>query len=592
MPAQATRVTASLFRRPLKRDEMLPEFKAVRRDPAAAPRKPFVRRLLAAAERAVERFPSIPDTTYTLWHEYGRTGVRRNYDRVQHAKRTALGCAAVLALFRREPRWIDRVHDYTWSICEETNWVPPEHMGSYPIDLFSAETGFQLAEMAHLLGGLLDQELVDRIRDEVERRILAPYLRKVYGWFDGHNNWTGVCESSVGAAFLYLEKDPVRLARAINRVLSGLDRFRRRAFLADGGSSEGVGYWQYGLINTVAFSEQLRLRTRGRVDVLGHEKFKQIARYPGAALVAPGVYYHCSDCHGRASFAPGFIARLAERTGVDELKAFLNRRSISIGPNRFAHMIRTILWWDGRTHRLPTITDRLLPDTAVARLVCPRHKLVLMAKAGHNAENHNHNDVGSFALYVAGEPVLCDPGCGLYDGRYFGPHRYENPVCGSSGHSVPVIAGRQQEFGADHCGTIEAFDAAGPVKRLELEFAKAYGLRSLRRLDRSILLHARGRDAGRLVLEDAFTFAGKAGRIQEAFVTWGRVSARGGRATVRAATGTLVLRVIEPARAAFRVEEIPVMLAGETEPTTLRRLACSLPKGAGRFRMEIVPATP
>ena len=31
---------------------------------------------------------------------------------------------------------------------------------------------------------------------------------------------------------------------------------------------------------------------------------------------------------------------------------------------------------------------------------------VLAAKAGHNAESHNHNDIGNFVVYVDGKPVL------------------------------------------------------------------------------------------------------------------------------------------------------------------------------------------
>ena len=585
MPATATRVTPRMFRR-LQQDEMLPEFRAVRRNPKAFAKRPVVRQVLRACKHAAGGIEPIPADSYTLWHEYGRNGVRRNYDALYFRRRTGLAVASVLALLHRDRHWIDLVHDYAWSICGESNWVVPEHMGSDPIDLFSSETAFQLAETVYLLGDLLDDEVVRRIGDEVEQRILAPYLRKAYGWFNGHNNWTGVCESSVGAAYLYLEKDPKRLARAINRVLAGLERFRRRAFLEDGGSSEGVGYWQYGLINTVAFSEMLRLRTRGKVDFLAHEKVKKIAGYPYASLVAPHTYYSCSDSHGSARFAAGFAARLAERTGSPELAAFLNRDSLSVGVNRFAHMVRTMLWWDGKSRGRPTIADYLLPDTGVARLVDRRHKLVLMAKAGNNQENHNHNDVGSFELYVDGEALLCDPGCGLYDGSYFGPKRYDNPMCGSHGHGVPVIGGKRQAFGAKHRGEVAAFEPGGRVKTCTIEFARAYPAKNLKRLDRALRLDTRD---GTLEIEDTFAFSGRPASVEEALVTWGRVSVRGRRAMVRNNGRQVRLEIVEPAGATFRVEELPVMVARSTEPRTLRRLACVLPKGATSFTLAVRP---
>ena len=582
MPVKAARVTAAMFERPLRRDQMLPEFRAVRKDPAAFARKPFVKRMLAAAAASAEQVTGLPEVTYTLWHEYERTGVRRTFDRAMLGKRSQLGVLAMLALFRRERRWIDRLHDYIWSVCEESNWVPPEHMSNYPIDLFSAETGFQLAEMAHLLSDVLDREVVERIGSEVERRILAPYLRKVYGWFDGHNNWTGVCEGSVGAAFLYLEKDPVRLARAVNRVLRGLEHFRSRAFLGDGGSSEGAGYWQYGLIHTVSFSELLRRRTGGAVDFLAHPKFEKIARYPLATFVAPGKFYSCSDCAGAARFSAGLLARLSERTGAAELGSLLNGDFASVSPSLKG--VRDILWWDGKARRAPKPDDRLLPDTAMVRLVAPGHKLVLMAKAGHNQENHNHNDVGSFAVYVDGHGLLCDAGTGLYNRDYFGPKRYENPICSSLGHSVPVIDGREQAPGEAYRGRIAGFEPGGPVKSCTIEFARAYPVRGLKALERTLRLDAAG---GRITLEDAFAFAGKALPVEEAFVTWDRVSVRGGTARVRAGERSLRLKIVEPSGAVFRVEELSVLLRSTAGPGILRRLACALPRGANRFVVEI-----
>ena len=591
MPSKAMRVTAGMFKRPLKRDEMLLEFRAIRRDPAKAARSAAAKTVLRACTRAAEGIPDIPHTSYTLSREYGRIGVRRNYDQAFSQKRSKFTMAALLAIFRRERRWIDLVQDYIWDICEETSWVVPEHMGSYPIDLFAAETAFMLAEATHLMGDVLDPEIIDRARTEVGRRILEPYLDKDWtaGWFDGRNNWSGVCHGAVAAAFLYLEKSPARLARAINRALAGLEIFRTRAFLEDGGSSEGASYWQYGLINVVDFSELLRRRTRGKIDFLSHEKFARIAEYPLAVAVAPGKTYSCSDCRVDVRFSPGFIARLAERTGARGMTSFLNRAAVASNLSRLPWALRDILWWDGRMRRPRPADDRMLPETGVARMVAPRQHLVVMAKAGNNRENHNHNDVGSFAVYVDSEPLLCDAGTGLYDGAYFGPRRYENPVCGSYGHSVPRIAGREQQFGAKYRGRITAFKATDAAKRLDLEFARAYGLKGIRKLERRIALDARGPEPGRIYLRDTFTFSGRALPVEEAFVTWGRVSVRGRTARIRGEKHDLLLKVVEPAGAVLTVEDVPVMMSGAAEPRTLRRIACVLPKGATSFKLAVRP---
>jgi catalase len=43
----------------------------------------------------------------------------------------------------------------------------------------------------------------------------------------------------------------------------------------------------------------------------------------------------------------------------------------------------------------------------------------LAAKAGHNGEPHNHNDVGSFHIFKNGKMTLADIGCGEYDRDYY-----------------------------------------------------------------------------------------------------------------------------------------------------------------------------
>jgi hypothetical protein len=580
-------VTAEMFRTPLKPFAMLPEFQALHDNPQAFARRRAARKMLAACRKTAEAAGAIPQLTYTMSREFFRSGSRLNFDKAYHQKRHELTAVALLALLQDESRWIDRVHDYLWSICEESQWVPPEHIGSFPIDLFSSETGFALAEIIQLLGDRLDTQVVERVRTELERRLMAPYLERDYDWQDGHSNWTGVCEGAVGCVFLHTEPNPVRLAKAVNRVLAGLEKFRELAFMPDGGSTEGIGYWQYGLANAVAFGEMLCARTRGQVDYLAHEKFRAIARYPMASLVAPGMHLSCSDSHGHASFYPYLIVRLAERTGCKELLSMLHQGSVALGNHRFPWALRTLLWWDGRTHKPPKIDDHVLPDTGLVRLVAPRRKLAVMLKGGHNAENHNHNDVGSVAVYADGEPLLCDIGAGLYDDKYFGPLRYENPVCNSFGHSVPRIDEVLQGAGREHAGQITAFETTGGVKHGEVEFASAYPVKGLRSLHRSVTVNASG-SASDIVLRDRFAWSGRRRLpVEEAFITWCPVTVRGRTALLRGRHHELRLAIVEPAGASFTVEKLPVMLANAAEPTTLRRLVCTLPPGATVFTMEL-----
>jgi hypothetical protein len=571
--------------KPLRRDLMLPEFCAIRRNPGAVAARPAVRKMLTHCEKIAQATRPIPVLPYSLYQEYGRIGVRMNFDQAHLRRRSQFCAAALLALLRPKPQWSDLVNDLAWAICEESDWVPPEHKWANDMDLFSSETAFSLSEATVLLDEILEPPVLERIRVEIKRRALDAFLEDTFGWEEGRNNWAGVCEGATGATFLYLETDPKRLFTALNRLLEGLARFIDKAFLDDGGSSEGVGYWQYGLINFVAFSELLRRRTGGALDLLAHEKLQRIARYPEAVLVQPALFYNCSDCHGRARFNPGMVAKLAERTGVSEVRSLLAPSLRSGLDGKLASSMRNLLWWDGSTGRSPRVSDHLLPVTAVARLTARRGKVVLMAKAGHNCENHNHNDVGSFALYVDGEDLLCDPGVGLYDGLYFGPKRYENPICGSHGHSVPRVQGKEQASGEEHAGMITAFEPDGRPKRVAIEFASAYPVKGLAALHRELLLDEDG-----LTVSDAFTFKGRASAVEEAFVTYFPVRVRGNTARIRGEASTLTLRIAEPAGAEFEVEDVPVMLP-RAKPAILHRIRIDLPAGSTCFTMRAVIST-
>ncbi|MHC4917865.1 MAG: hypothetical protein ACYTGB_20510, partial [Planctomycetota bacterium] len=416
----AHRVTARMLK---ARREMFPELTRAMKNRRAVARSRTGRALLRRLRPLLENLRPVTGTPYSLYRQYDRNGNRRLYERPYFAKRRNLVAAAAAQFLEPDPEMLDVVQDYLWDTCEETTWILPAHERG-GMDLFSTETAFCLAEVVHVLRDQLAAEVVERAEHEIGRRVIDPYLagagkrrpawglhepnltgillgrqRHGLGWYKHRNNWCGVCNGSVGAALLYCERDPRRLARGLNLVLDGLEHFLKAAFSADGASNEGVSYWQYGLINYIAFAELLRCRTGGKIDLLKEPKLKLVARYPLGVRLSGDRYYNHSDCPPRIRFTPGVIARLAERTGVPELLALV---ADAPGVNfRMPMLLRDLLWWDGRRGRAPRVGDSLFPAAGFFRLV--RGGLVLAGKAGHNAESHNHNDVGSFVLHARGE---------------------------------------------------------------------------------------------------------------------------------------------------------------------------------------------
>lgn len=525
----------------------------------------------------------IPVTTYTQYRRFREAGERAPYEGPYFDKRGQLAQAVLCVWLGGDESYLPQVNDLIWNICEESTWVVPAHEKEpWFIDLFCAETAATLAHVSRLLADRLPAEIQERIAAEVKRRVLDPYLEHGanYGWTAGRNNWTGVCAGSVGQAFLLLEPDPERSARAIALAVEQAQRFIANAFEADGASLEGMGYWNYGLAEYVIFAEMLRERTGGGIDLLADEKLKAIARFPLAVAMGPGLFASFSDS-GEGGHVRAYIgAKLVERTGVTELLGLLEPK-----PDFRVHeAICDLLWWDGTRPAAPSLEDTVLPESGLARLVdvSGGYTLVVAVKAGHNDEPHNQNDVGSLIVAVDGVVYLCDPGAGLYSKDYFSSRRYENVFCNSYGHSVPRIGGVLQAEGRKARGVMEEAGEKG----VRVRFEQAYPGAGLASATRDVVL-----SQGAVVLGDHFVFEADPGEVEEAFVTWCDVETAGPVARIRTDKGTLEIRA---ENGEFQVERLEEACRQDRKSGALSRLTVTYPADkeiAARFRMAFHPGT-
>ncbi len=595
--------------------------------------------ILAALRKAVPVVGEYPHTTYTLYREFERSGSRGSFQAVYYARRSQL-TRAVLETILGDGSYRDRINDLLWSICEETTWVLPAHEEQGPdfwdlkpsprrqpwgahtalthapdsIDLFAAETGAALAETVYLLEPELAPEVCQRVRQEVHRHIFRPYLAygRQHWWFKGSLNWNGVCNGSIGLAFLRLEKDPQTLVEALNMALEGLEVYLATGFEPDGGSIEGISYWNYGLMYYVTLAELLRERTNGALDLLAAKRLVEIARYPLAMALSPGTYVNFGDAQEALALEPGIVTRIAERSNVPGLAGLLispeRLEGSNVSASKLPIILRDAAWWNGQYHDFPeqAFQDAFLPDCAIAKFTghTPAGQpVVLVAKAGHNDGHHSHTDVGHFILHVNGESLLCDPGRGLYSREYFRQQRYENFFNNSLSHSVPHIAGQLQkpgpEFGGhqEYYGTIAARREQDGRKVAVIDMHPAYDVAGLELARRTIAFDP---GSGKVLLEDQFAFSmqqvSSSGEspdesIEEALVTWFPVhypNARDkGTVTIVGSQASLVLRVLEPTGALFIIEDQSEVCRINQRSGHLSRLAVQLPPGATRFVLEI-----
>ena len=442
----------------------------------------------------------IPSISYADRMLFYKTGDRKIFEVPYFRHRNALSAVAILSLTEPEREdYLADVERYLWEICDEYSWALPAHTTGDPstdpfeLDLFNCETGFAVTEIAHLLRDRLEKAVFERVRLEVKRRIIDPYCAKLTCFDDNFANWAAVCGGNVGGTLLYWE--PETFSAQLPRILKNMQNFIA-GFTDEGICMEGTSYWIYGFSNFVWFAEMLSDVTNGRIDLMEEEKVERIAGYMQRSFLKGNATVSFSDGkrNGRAA---------------DELQYFLSQRypnSVHMLPREVSGTwdgnVSWIQWTRALLHTPPLDAARSLPvenyDFPMAgQVIVHTDRYSLFAKAGHNREEHNHNDVGSFILATQSGQVLCDIGSGLYTRQYFRQTMNERYaiLCNSSfGHSVPIVNGQPQLYGKQYAGKIRH-----DGNRIEIEMADAYGIPELQRLSR-VLCH----QADRVELTDSF----------------------------------------------------------------------------------------
>ncbi len=82
------------------------------------------------------------------------------------------------------------------------------------------------------------------------------------------------------------------------------------------------------------------------------------------------------------------------------------------------------------------------------------HLWEFAAKGGNNAEQHNHNDCGSYILNIDGAPVVVEIGAPEYTKDFFRENRYQYLAARTLGHSLPIVNGREQAAGPQYASKV------------------------------------------------------------------------------------------------------------------------------------------
>ncbi len=492
-----------------------------------------------------------PELPATLFLEYARTGNRSNYEAVRDKRRKRLRELVIAECVEGKGRFVDEIVNGVWTTCEETYWGVPAHLGlqkagsglpdvSEPtVDLFSAETSSLLAWTLYLLGPQLDSVsplLRERIHYEIERRVLTPNMERDFYWMGfpeapgrpvrPPNNWNPWINSNWLTSTLLLERDEKRRVASVHRILLSLDNFLN-GYYDDGGCDEGPSYWFRAGGSLFDCLELLLSATNGGLDVYQVPLIREIGRYIYRVHIHDRYFINFADASAVLNVAGDLIFRYGQRIADEKLSAlgaFAARengdaaRSDSIG--RQLPALFEVSAIRAAPGRQPLVRDAWVPGIQV---MAARQRegsadgLYLAAQGGHNAESHNHNDVGNFVVYTDGLPVIIDIGVETYSARTFSAARYDIWTMQSAYHNLPTIDGVMQKEGREFAAADVSYHSNDQEALFSLNIAPAYppsaGLQTWKR---TLRLDRRGNP---IELIDRYKLNGRVGQITWTFMT-------------------------------------------------------------------------
>lgn len=360
-----------------------------------------------------------------------------------------------------------------------------------------------------------------------------------YSW-----NWNPVCNGGLIASALAVAADEPLLARDI---IAGATASLSKALAAygpDGGGGEGPVYWTYGVLYYVLNSSMLEKALGSTMGLIGTEAFRNTDQYRLWVQGPTGKAFNYGDCkekiagnvalawlgQNHAQAATTALARKEMLAGLDAAK-------LDGEFDRFFPLYA--LWYPQDNKATKTSLPAAAHFRGDADIACFRSDWVdanaayLGFKAGNNAANHAHQDIGSFVLEAQGIRWASDLGTdsyqlpGYFDSKAASGARYRIFRISTASHSTIMPAGINQD----------PF-ARAPIARFGRRAASGYAIADLTAAypghASSIRRGVNFMDAGRCVIvRDEIRGAAPGDRWRWALLTEPEIVLEGSRATLQ-----------------------------------------------------------
>lgn len=463
--------------------------------------KDYRRRLKEEGEKQLGC--DLPPIYATDFMEFCRTGNRSHYEAKLFVRRTALNTFVLAECVDDKGRFMDKIIDLIFLICEESAWQLPAHntyirdtpqfllpdVTKPVIDLFAAETGATLAMAEYLLRDSLAEvspAVSIMINHNLETRIFKPYLEEHFWWMgDGvssMNNWTSWCTQNVLLAAFTRKLDEKRQRAVLEKACRSLDYFLEE-YGEDGCCDEGAQYYRHAGLTLFNAMEVLNHITgQGFTGLYKEPKIRNIADYIRKVHVDGPYYVNFADCSPIAGRCGAREYLFGRRTDNEALMAFAAKdyreggEDLGSEEHNLFYRVQAAFCHEemaGYQGIEEQAKDCYFPSAGL--FVARDQEFCLAVKAGDNDDSHNHNDAGSFTIYKNGIPMFIDVGVESYTKKTFSPQRYEIWTMQSQYHNLPTFGGVMEKDGENYGAREEEYVLGDKKAWIKMELAGAYG---------------------------------------------------------------------------------------------------------------------
>lgn len=482
----------------------------------------------------------------TDYLEFGRSGNRTIMENPFNKNNRALGSLFMAEMAEGKGRFVDQIINGVFQSCEMTSWALSAHLGlqkiqgcfpsykEHVIDLGSGNLGSQLAWIYYYLKPSFDKVnplISERLRHELQVRILDTYMNEDHFWWMAFNlkpgglvnNWNPWCNFNVLQCFFLLENDRDKLAKAVYRTMTSVDHFINYTH-EDGGCEEGPSYWGHAAGKMYDYLQMLHDGTGGKVSIFNQPMIKNMGEYIARSYVGNGWVVNFADASAKGGGDANLIFRYGKATGSAIMMGYatyLRDLSAKQGAPEgdVFRLLQTLLYRkdlidSDMAYKAPSYS--WYPETEFCYMT-NKNGFFVATKGGYNNESHNHNDAGTFSLYLNTTPILIDAGVGTYTRQTFSSERYSIWTMQSNYHNLPLINGVPEQFGSEYKATEVRFDP----KRMSFSANIATAYPAEANVEKWVRSYRLGKNE--LKIEDSFSLS-KADRPNQInFLTWGNV---------------------------------------------------------------------